>query len=200
MLTSMFRKNRSKLRSKSLRCLFLWIRDWPLQSQRSGHQQMISVQLFRTRRFGLFLMLPCVDYMGVNSFPHCVQLKKALEDLTELLAEKEGLAQRCQELDMQVHSIHTSFSFFISEKYTMVCFCYSYVASVPVKVQTMSIRTHTHTQWCSINRCCVIRCNAWVYCLELLWQKDCGLTVWALLWQPASALPLKKGLTEHCAG
>ncbi|XP_070816714.1 protein Hook homolog 1 [Chaetodon trifascialis] len=30
------------------------------------------------------------------------QLKKALEDLTELLAEKEALAQRCQELDMQV--------------------------------------------------------------------------------------------------
>ncbi|XP_043075236.1 protein Hook homolog 1 [Puntigrus tetrazona] len=30
------------------------------------------------------------------------QLKKALEDLTEVVAEKEELAQRCQELDMQV--------------------------------------------------------------------------------------------------
>ncbi|XP_034387439.1 protein Hook homolog 1 [Cyclopterus lumpus] len=30
------------------------------------------------------------------------QLKKALEELTELLAEKEALAQRCQELDIQV--------------------------------------------------------------------------------------------------
>nr|XP_020480958.1 protein Hook homolog 1 isoform X2 [Monopterus albus] len=30
------------------------------------------------------------------------QLKKALEDLAELVAEKEALAQRCQELDMQV--------------------------------------------------------------------------------------------------
>ncbi|XP_028259011.1 protein Hook homolog 1 [Parambassis ranga] len=30
------------------------------------------------------------------------QLKKALEDLAELLAEKEALAQRCQELDLQV--------------------------------------------------------------------------------------------------
>ncbi|NP_001038663.1 protein Hook homolog 1 [Danio rerio] len=30
------------------------------------------------------------------------QLKKALEDLTEVMAEKEELAQRCQELDMQV--------------------------------------------------------------------------------------------------
>ncbi|XP_023260239.1 protein Hook homolog 1 isoform X2 [Seriola lalandi dorsalis] len=30
------------------------------------------------------------------------QLKKALEDLAELLAEKEALAQRCQELDIQV--------------------------------------------------------------------------------------------------
>ncbi|KAF7661873.1 hypothetical protein LDENG_00251460 [Lucifuga dentata] len=31
-----------------------------------------------------------------------VQLKKALEDLTELLSEKEALVQRCQELDIQV--------------------------------------------------------------------------------------------------
>ncbi|XP_026160747.1 protein Hook homolog 1 isoform X1 [Mastacembelus armatus] len=30
------------------------------------------------------------------------QLKKALDDLTELLAEKEALVQRCQELDMQL--------------------------------------------------------------------------------------------------
>uniref|UniRef100_A0A8C1F9M2 Hook microtubule-tethering protein 1 n=1 Tax=Cyprinus carpio carpio TaxID=630221 RepID=A0A8C1F9M2_CYPCA len=30
------------------------------------------------------------------------QLKKALEDLTEVMAEKEELAQRCQELDVQV--------------------------------------------------------------------------------------------------
>ncbi|XP_068599296.1 protein Hook homolog 1 [Brachionichthys hirsutus] len=30
------------------------------------------------------------------------QLKKALQDLTELLTEKEALAQRCQELDIQV--------------------------------------------------------------------------------------------------
>ncbi|KAL6107461.1 hook1 [Pungitius sinensis] len=31
-----------------------------------------------------------------------LQLKKAVEDLAELLAEKEALAQRCQELDIQV--------------------------------------------------------------------------------------------------
>uniref|UniRef100_A0A8C4HIC5 Hook microtubule-tethering protein 1 n=1 Tax=Dicentrarchus labrax TaxID=13489 RepID=A0A8C4HIC5_DICLA len=37
-----------------------------------------------------------------SAFSSCVQLKKALEDLTELLSEKEALAQRCQELDMQV--------------------------------------------------------------------------------------------------
>lgn len=30
------------------------------------------------------------------------QLKKALEELSELLAEKEALAQRCQELDIQI--------------------------------------------------------------------------------------------------
>lgn len=58
--------------------------------------------------------------------------------------------------------------------------------------------------WYSINKSYsllfVICWNAWVYCLKLLWQKDCGLTVWALLWQSASALPLKVGFTEHCAG
>lgn len=49
-------------------------------------------------------------YTLVNSaFPSCVQLKKALEDLAELQAEKEALAQRCQELDIQVNTelIHT---------------------------------------------------------------------------------------------
>uniref|UniRef100_A0A3P9JKN7 Hook microtubule-tethering protein 1 n=1 Tax=Oryzias latipes TaxID=8090 RepID=A0A3P9JKN7_ORYLA len=33
------------------------------------------------------------------------QLKKALEELTELLSEKEALTQRCQELDMQVTAL-----------------------------------------------------------------------------------------------
>uniref|UniRef100_A0A8D3B7S6 Hook microtubule-tethering protein 1 n=1 Tax=Scophthalmus maximus TaxID=52904 RepID=A0A8D3B7S6_SCOMX len=33
------------------------------------------------------------------------QLKKSLEDLAELLAEKEALAQRCQELDIQVAAL-----------------------------------------------------------------------------------------------
>lgn len=42
------------------------------------------------------------------------QLKKALEDLTELLSEKEALAQRCQELDIQVNTelIHTLWNFY----------------------------------------------------------------------------------------
>lgn len=35
----------------------------------------------------------------------CVKLKKALEELGELLAEKEALGQRCQELDMQVGAV-----------------------------------------------------------------------------------------------
>lgn len=42
------------------------------------------------------------------SFGPLVQLKRALEDLAELLEEKEELSQRCQELDIQVHFIHTS--------------------------------------------------------------------------------------------
>uniref|UniRef100_A0AAQ5XIL7 Calponin-homology (CH) domain-containing protein n=1 Tax=Amphiprion ocellaris TaxID=80972 RepID=A0AAQ5XIL7_AMPOC len=37
-----------------------------------------------------------------STFYSCIQLKKALEDLGELLTEKEALAQRCQELDIQV--------------------------------------------------------------------------------------------------
>lgn len=40
-------------------------------------------------------------------FGPLIQLKKALEDLTKILAEKEELSQRCQELDIQVHFIHT---------------------------------------------------------------------------------------------
>uniref|UniRef100_A0A8C7WWK3 Hook microtubule-tethering protein 1 n=1 Tax=Oryzias sinensis TaxID=183150 RepID=A0A8C7WWK3_9TELE len=35
----------------------------------------------------------------------CLQLKKALEELTEHLSEKEALTQRCQELDMQVTAL-----------------------------------------------------------------------------------------------
>lgn len=42
----------------------------------------------------------CFVHLGL------VQLKKALEELTELLAEKEELSQRCQELDIQVHFTH----------------------------------------------------------------------------------------------
>lgn len=52
----------------------------------------------------------------LNSASHsCVQLKKALEDLTELLAEKEALAQRCEELDIQVNTeltLHTPEHFY----------------------------------------------------------------------------------------
>lgn len=33
-----------------------------------------------------------------------LKLKKALEDLQEAIAEKEELAQRCQELDLQVRN------------------------------------------------------------------------------------------------
>lgn len=36
-----------------------------------------------------------------------MQLKKALEDLAELQAEKDALAQRCQELDIQVMKLHS---------------------------------------------------------------------------------------------
>uniref|UniRef100_A0A7N5ZT63 Calponin-homology (CH) domain-containing protein n=1 Tax=Anabas testudineus TaxID=64144 RepID=A0A7N5ZT63_ANATE len=43
-----------------------------------------------------------IDSHSVHS---CVQLKKALEDLTELLAEKEALSQRCEELDIQVAAL-----------------------------------------------------------------------------------------------
>lgn len=82
-----------------------------------------------------------------NSFPKCVQLKKALEDLTELLAEKEALAQRCQELDIQVHLIHTSLSI-SSEKYTFICFIYNCLASVHSADMQISVSIHIHTHAC----------------------------------------------------
>ncbi|XP_016404251.1 protein Hook homolog 1 [Sinocyclocheilus rhinocerous] len=43
-----------------------------------------------------------VSQLGTEHLGDVEQLKKALEDLTEVMAEKEELAQRCQELDMQV--------------------------------------------------------------------------------------------------
>uniref|UniRef100_A0A671LDM3 Protein Hook homolog 1-like n=1 Tax=Sinocyclocheilus anshuiensis TaxID=1608454 RepID=A0A671LDM3_9TELE len=43
------------------------------------------------------------------------QLKKALEDLTEVMAEKEELAQRCQELDMQVTVLQEERNSFLAE-------------------------------------------------------------------------------------
>lgn len=33
----------------------------------------------------------------------CVQVKKLLADLSELMSDKDALAQRCQELDLQVN-------------------------------------------------------------------------------------------------
>uniref|UniRef100_A0A3P9N2W9 Hook microtubule-tethering protein 1 n=1 Tax=Poecilia reticulata TaxID=8081 RepID=A0A3P9N2W9_POERE len=47
-----------------------------------------------------FLMFAYFDWNFVSQSP--VQVKKLLEDLSELMSEKEALAQRCQELDLQV--------------------------------------------------------------------------------------------------
>ncbi|RLW05648.1 hypothetical protein DV515_00004681 [Chloebia gouldiae] len=47
------------------------------------------------------------------------QLKKALEDLQEALAEKEELAQRCQELDLQVAALQDEKNSLISENEIM---------------------------------------------------------------------------------
>lgn len=85
------------------------------------------------------------SYVFFNSaFPSCVQLKKALEELSELLAEKEALAQRCQELDMQVNTelIHTNWSV-TTEKYTLMN--HLQLAPVP-SVYIQSQRLHTHTR------------------------------------------------------
>lgn len=43
-------------------------------------------------------------------------------------------------------------------------------------------------------------CNALLYCVELLWQNDHELRVWAQLvlpWHSAHALPLLQGLIQH---
>uniref|UniRef100_A0A3B3WI48 Calponin-homology (CH) domain-containing protein n=1 Tax=Poecilia mexicana TaxID=48701 RepID=A0A3B3WI48_9TELE len=47
-----------------------------------------------------FLMFACFDCNSVSQ--SSFQVKKLLEDLSELMSEKEALAQRCQELDLQV--------------------------------------------------------------------------------------------------
>ncbi|KAM6077461.1 protein Hook homolog 1 [Theristicus caerulescens] len=47
------------------------------------------------------------------------QLKKALEDLQEALAEKEELAQRCQELDLQVAALQDEKNSLVSENEIM---------------------------------------------------------------------------------
>lgn len=48
-------------------------------------------------------------------------MKKLLEDLSELMSEKEALAQRCQELDLQVnmelmHNMHMFISLLYGDK------------------------------------------------------------------------------------
>uniref|UniRef100_A0A3Q3J9T1 Calponin-homology (CH) domain-containing protein n=1 Tax=Monopterus albus TaxID=43700 RepID=A0A3Q3J9T1_MONAL len=48
------------------------------------------------------VVMTAIQEVSILASPPCMQLKKALEDLAELVAEKEALAQRCQELDMQV--------------------------------------------------------------------------------------------------
>lgn len=119
----------------------------------------------------------------------CVlQLKKALEDLTEVLAEKEELSQRCQELDIQVQLTHTC------RNIPSCCLAAASTADVCTSVCAL-----TH-KWppCSLNRSYVIRCDAWAHCLELLWQKACGITVWAPLWSPASGSPTHTRQTEVC--
>lgn len=66
------------------------------------------------------------------------QLKKALEDLTDLLAEKEALAQRCEELDIQVNTELTVMTSF-TDLLNVISFC------VLVNIQSFVSACETHT-------------------------------------------------------
>uniref|UniRef100_A0A8C9XLQ5 Hook microtubule-tethering protein 1 n=1 Tax=Sander lucioperca TaxID=283035 RepID=A0A8C9XLQ5_SANLU len=86
------------------------ISDFPLPDLSLVAEHSHSVELGRLLQLVLGCAVRCErkqEYIQIimtleESVQHVYQLKKALEELTELLAEKEALAQRCQELDIQV--------------------------------------------------------------------------------------------------
>uniref|UniRef100_A0A673GEZ8 Protein Hook homolog 1 n=1 Tax=Sinocyclocheilus rhinocerous TaxID=307959 RepID=A0A673GEZ8_9TELE len=91
------------------------ITDFPLPDLALVVEQFDQVELGRLLQLILGCAVKCdrkQEYIQIimtleESVQHVVmtaiqELKKALEDLTEVMAEKEELAQRCQELDMQV--------------------------------------------------------------------------------------------------
>ncbi|KAA8589287.1 hypothetical protein FQN60_012652 [Etheostoma spectabile] len=91
------------------------ISDFPLPDLSLVAEHSHSVELGRLLQLVLGCAVRCErkqEYIQIimtleESVQHVVmtaiqELKKAQEELTELLAEKEALAQRCQELDIQV--------------------------------------------------------------------------------------------------
>uniref|UniRef100_A0A671PFT2 Protein Hook homolog 1 n=1 Tax=Sinocyclocheilus anshuiensis TaxID=1608454 RepID=A0A671PFT2_9TELE len=91
------------------------ITDFPLPDLARVVEQFDHVELGRLLQLILGCAVKCdrkQEYIQIimtleESVQHVVmtaiqELKKALEDLTEVMAEKEELAQRCQELDLQV--------------------------------------------------------------------------------------------------
>uniref|UniRef100_A0A7N8XGP9 Hook microtubule-tethering protein 1 n=1 Tax=Mastacembelus armatus TaxID=205130 RepID=A0A7N8XGP9_9TELE len=91
------------------------ISDFPLPDVALVAEHSHPVELGRLLQLVLGCAVRCEhkqEYIQIimtleESVQHVVmtaiqELKKALDDLTELLAEKEALVQRCQELDMQV--------------------------------------------------------------------------------------------------
>lgn len=65
----------------------------------------------------------------------------------------------------------------------------------------LSVSPHTTRRFLcfSTHWSCVFCCNVWVHCLELLWQKDCELTVWALLAPTTAASPNCASARPHSA-
>lgn len=71
------------------------------------------------------------------------QLKKALEELATLLSEKESLAQRCQELDVQVNSelIQT---INLTGKYMLIYFLLRTMSVTPCRYSALWVYTTMH--------------------------------------------------------
>lgn len=77
---------------------------------------------------------------------------------------------------------------------------YTVIPSQLCGLRLLCCRSHLHVctcihewLWCSLNRSYVDHCDVCTYCLELLWQKDCRITVWVLMWSPASGSPTATG-------
>uniref|UniRef100_A0A8C7T433 Calponin-homology (CH) domain-containing protein n=1 Tax=Oncorhynchus mykiss TaxID=8022 RepID=A0A8C7T433_ONCMY len=77
------------------------IQEFPLPDLVKVAEHSDPIELGRLLQLTLGCAVKCERKQGIT-LTHTHSLKKAVEDLADLIAEKEELAQRCQELDVQV--------------------------------------------------------------------------------------------------